>query len=365
MSRIAALAAAAAALALGLAPAADARSVPQGFFGVMADGVLMTRDDASFAHEFATMRATGVESIRPVVYWADMQPERGGPVIFFSLDRLMAEAARNGLRVMPVVLRAPDWARVDPGNFASPPKDPRDFAAFLQALIGRYGPTGTFWTDHPELPRRPQRDWQVWNEPNLDRYWSSPRPFAKDFVALQKVAYAAIKQADPGAKVILAGFGNDSWNALEAAYDAGLNRRMYDVAAAHPFSGKLKNVLKIVRLNRQVMQRHGDGTKPMIVTEMTWPSAEGSAATTTTGFETTPQGQAAKLTAAYRAFMRDRRKYRLEAVVWSTWLTSDCCSPNSFDWSGLRKLDAANPTGAPLDKPAFAAYRSLALTAQK
>jgi hypothetical protein len=349
-----------------LAPAAaQARSVPPGFFGVMADGVLMTRDDASFAHEFALMKASGVETIRPVVYWSEMQPERGGPLITLSLDRLMAQAARHGLRVVPVVLRAPEWARVQPSNFASPPRDPQDFAAYLKAMIARYGPNGTFWAENPDLPARPQRVWQVWNEPNLDRYWSSPKPFAKDFVALQRVAYRAIKEADPGATVVLAGFGNDSWNALEKAYDAGLNGSMYDVAGMHPFSGRVANVMKIVRLNRRVMNRNGDARKPIMVTEITWPSALGTPATTTTGFETTEAGQARKLTEAYEGFLRKRRAWRIQNVIWSTWLTSDMSSTNSFDWSGLRKLNPADPAGDPLDKPALAAFRTLALAAQR
>ena len=121
----------------------------------MADGVLMTRDDASFAHEFQVMKATGVESVRPVVYWADMQPQRDGPILFGSLDRLMGEAARNGISVLPVVLRAPDWAREHPAKSPRPEASRADYAAFLTALIGRYGPNGTFWAEHPDIPRTP------------------------------------------------------------------------------------------------------------------------------------------------------------------------------------------------------------------
>jgi len=349
-----------------LAPAAaQARSVPRGFFGVMADGVLMTRDDASFAREFALMKASGVETVRPVVYWAEMQPERGGPLITTSLDRLIGEAAKNGIAVEPVVLRAPDWARVDADNVSSPPKDPGDYADFLTALIGRYGPNGTFWAENPQVPKRPQRVWQVWNEPNLDRYWSSPKPFAKPFVALLKAAHDAIKAADPGATVVAPGFGNRSWEAMEQAYKAGMNHSMYDVAGMHPFSGRVANVMKIVRLNRRVMNRNGDARKPIMVTEITWPSALGTPATTTTGFETTEAGQARKLTEAYEGFLRKRRAWRIQSVIWSTWLTSDMNSTNSFDWSGLRKLNPADPAGDPLDKPALAAFRTLALAAQR
>ena len=356
-----------AALALLVPATAQARAVPEGFFGVMTDGVLMTRDDASFAREFALMKASGVETVRPVVYWADMQPERGGPLITTSLDRLIGEAAKNGIGVEPVVLRAPDWARVDPKNVSSPPKDPADFAAFLTALVGRYGPSGTFWTDNPSVPKRPQRVWQVWNEPNLDRYWSSPTPFAKPFVALLKAAHDAIKAADPGATVVAPGFGNKSWQAMEKAYKAGMNHSMYDVAATHPFSYRVANVLKIVKLVRGVMAKHGDAKVPLSISEITWASSKGEAATDISDFATTPAGQAQKLTQAYKALMAKRRAWHIQDVIWSTWLTSDGVdgSHNLFDWSGLRRLNPADPSAEPLDKPALAAYRKLALAAEK
>lgn len=351
-----------------LGPAtAHARSVPEGFFGVMADGVLMTRDDASFAQEFALMKQSGVETVRPVVYWADMQPERGGPLITTSLDRLIGEAAKNDIGVEPVVLRAPRWARVDANNVSSPPKDPADYAAFLTALIARYGPNGTFWTENPQIPKRPQRVWQIWNEPNLDRYWSSPTPFAKPFVALLKVAHDAIKAADPGATVVAPGFGNRSWEAMEQAYKAGMNHSMYDVAATHPFSYRVENVLKIVKLVRGVMAKHGDAKVPLSISEITWASSKGQAATDISDFATTPAGQAKKLTQAYKALMAKRRAWHIRDVVWSTWLSSDGAdgSKNLFDWSGLRKLNPQDPDGAPISKPALAAFGKLARAAEK
>jgi len=345
------------------APAASARTVPFGFYGTMADGVLLDRNDAQLRREFDVMRSNGVETIRPVVYWADMQATRGGPVDFSSTDRLFGAAASHGIAVMPVMLRAPGWARIDPGNFASPPKDPRDFAAFLRAMVGRYGPTGSFWTAHPEIPRRPQRAWEIWNEPNLDRYWSSPKSFAKPFVALMKSAHDGLKAADPGSEVVLAAMGNASWKALAQAYAAGLRPSMYDVVALHPFSGRLENVLKIVRLNREAMAANGDGAKHVVISELTWPSAQGKTKNTT-GFETTEGGQATRLANSFRALTKLRRSQRIDGIVWSTWLTRDMGSANSFDWSGLRKLNPANPAGEPVTKPALRAFSAIALPAK-
>jgi hypothetical protein len=355
---------------LALAPAtAHAASVPDGFFGVMADGVLMTRDDASFAHEFSVMRSTGVESVRPVVYWADMQPVEGGPILFGSLDRLMREAARNDISVLPVVLRAPAWAREHASDLGSHPKDPADYAAFLTALVGRYGPNGTFWADNPDVPKRPQRTWEVWNEPNLQRYWSPSivrsRASARAFARLTEAASKAIRRADPGARVVLSSFveggpENTSWDAIRRVFRAGLKASWFDAVAGHPFSGRVKTVLKIVRFERREFARHGAGRKPMIISELSWPSAKGKTNNFTTGFETTEKGQAAKLRSAYTALLDVRRRYRIESVFWSTWLTTDCCSSNNFDWSGLRKVDRHDPSGDPISKPALRAFRDLA-----
>jgi len=340
------------------APAAP-RVVPHGFFGVMADGVLLDRTDAQLAHEFDVMQANGVESVRIVVYWADMQPTGPQSTNFSSTDRLFEQAARHRMSVLPVVLRSPSWAAENPKLYTSPPKADKSYTDFLGALVGRYGPHGSFWAEHPDVPFRPQHDWQIWNEPNIDRYWGSPHPFAKRYARLLRASYRALKHDDPHSRVVLTGFANFSWRALAQAYRAGIKGH-FDLAAVHPFSGHLKYVLKIVQLNREVMARYGDARKAIAISELTWPSAKGKTKNTF-GWETTEKGQAIRLRDAFRALLRDRRRWRIERITWSTWLTPDANSPNSFDWSGLRKLDPADPSGEPLDKPALASYRAIAL----
>jgi hypothetical protein len=342
------------------APAAHAgqREVPEGFMGVMADGPLLDPALTDLGREGALMRASGVEAIRVAVYWAEAQPSRDAPLDWGETDRIFAMAATERLRVLPVVLRAPAWAREDPFVMASPPRGDAAYAAFLTAFVDRYGPGGSFWAARPDLPRRPQRQWQVWNEPNIDTYWSSPRPFARRYVRLLRASHRALKAADPGAEVVLAGFANFSWRALADAYRAGA-RRWFDVAAVHPFSGRLENVLKIIRLTRTVMRRAGDRRKGLIISELTWPSARGRTRNTI-GFETTEAGQATRLRNAYRALLRIRRSARIRQVFWYTWLSADRDSPNSFSWSGLRKLGPPG-TDAPVDKPALAEFRRVAL----
>src|SRR2546422_990644 len=142
--------------------------------------------------------------------------------------------ARHSMTILPVILRSPAWARENPSLYTSPPRRDADYTNLLGTLIDRYGPHGSFWGEHPDVPRRPQRDWQIWNEPNIDRYWGSPVPFPHRYAQLLRASYRAIKKADPGARVVLTGFANFSWRALAQAYRAGI-KGYFDLAAVHPF----------------------------------------------------------------------------------------------------------------------------------
>ncbi|TMK98642.1 MAG: hypothetical protein E6G41_17890, partial [Actinobacteria bacterium] len=85
------------------------------------------------------------------------------------------------------MIGSPPWASTHPDIPLSPPKDPSTYGNFLRLAIARYGPFGTFWSEHPEVAPIPIRDWQVWNEPNLSDYFSV-QPFAKPYVRLLRAA---------------------------------------------------------------------------------------------------------------------------------------------------------------------------------
>jgi hypothetical protein len=357
-------------LLLAVAAPAGA-AVPRAFFGVMVNGPL---DDPAvdLEAEAAVMRGDGVGSWRVPFSWAQVQPYAdeasvpadqrgryplvdGTPSDFSALDVKVAAAARHGIDVLALVLGSPPWAATDTMDPLSSPRHTADYARFVTTLIHRYGPRGSFWATHPELPRRPVRAWQVWNEPNLPHYWQ-PQPFAKPYVRLLRAADRAIHAADHGARTVMAGLANFSWRDLRKVYAAGA-RGHFDVAAVHPFSGRPANSLKITRLNRRVMDRAGDRRTPIWLTELTWSSAKGKTKNTH-GWETTDAGQARRLREAYRLFLRSARTLRLQRIYWYTWATTDRDSPNSFEWSGLRRF---SPTGSLQDKPAVRTFKAIAL----
>ena len=328
-----AVAAAALLALLVCAPVAGARSVPRGWLGVQVDGP-MTEPGNPFASEWDLMTASGVESVRAAFDWRAAQPVEGGPVDFQAMDALVTAAAARRLPVLPVVHRTPAWAAARPRDgSAAAPRGTAPFAAFLTALVGRYGPDGSLWAEQPGLPKLPIRDWQIWNEPNLTRYWT-PQPFARRYVRLLRASRRSLRAADPGSRTILAGLPNESWIALRRVYRAH-GRGAFDAVALHPYTGRPRNVVRLVEFARREMRRYRDGRKPVWLTELSWPASKGKTAGAP-GFVTTERGQAARLELALRLLARARKRLRIEKVVWYTWLSREG-SRNSFDWSGLRR----------------------------
>ena len=362
----------AALLVLAVAGSAQATSVSPRFFGVMANGPL-DGPKVDLVKEEGVMRSNGVRSIRVPVIWPDIQPFEkasdvpapvrglypdvdGVPTNFYVTDTRIAAAARNDLEVTALVLQAPRWASAKPGSTFAAPKDPATYAKFLKTLIGRYGPQGSFWAEHPELPKRPLRSFQIWNEPSVKQYFDV-RSFAPAYVKLLRASFKAIKKADPGARVVTAGLPNYSWTDLEKLFKAGMKPYGYfDAIAVHPFTGKPSGSVKILEMIRSVLDQHGAGRKPIWVTEISWPSGIGHVKRRA-GWVTTRAGQAAKVDQAYRALAAASRRLKLERVFWYSWVTRDRRSPNAFDYAGLRTLRS---NGSFADKPALAAYRKVA-----
>jgi polysaccharide biosynthesis protein PslG len=362
----------AATLALWPGGAEARRSVPRGFIGMNADGPLLA-PPVNLGSQLGTMVGAGVESIRAAFYWAAAQPfpnfdavpadQRGlyenvggVPTDFSASDRIVRAAAARRLSVLPTILWAPGWDALGAVQFAAPPADPAPYAAYVAALAARYGPNGSFWAANPGLPKLPIRDWQIWNEPSFTQFWDA-QPFAVGYVNLLRASRTALRQVDPRARVVLAGFPGKSWIALRQVYAAG-GRGLFDVVAVHPFTFLVGDVLKILQIDRGVMKRHGDARVPLMVTETGWPSAAGKIRKGFTfGYEVSRRGQAARAHEALLAFARRRRQLRIERIYWYTWLTADRDRTYPFDWAGLETISGGRIT----KKPAYATFRSTAL----
>jgi hypothetical protein len=348
--------------------------VPRGFVGMNVDGPMMTpQGGVAMPDQFALMRSSGVRSVRALFSWSDAQPysssaqipaaQRGAfvtgaggiPTTFASTDQIVSAAAYRGMTVLPIVMYTPSWAAVPrTGTGLQLPRDNRLYARYLTTLIGRYGPRGSFWGQHPGVPRRPIRMWEVWDEPDLAYFWPT-RPWQASYVALLGPARAAIKRADPRASVVLAGLTAYSWLDLASVYQVRGARSLFDVVEVHPYTKYPRGVIQILRFVRSTMDRAGDRGKPMIAGETGWMSSLHQTAHMF-DYETNEAGQAQRLAVLLRQLAVNRTRLNLIGFDWYTWMGYEYAGASPFNFSGL----LADQNGKVRAKPALAAFSKTA-----
>jgi len=135
-------------------------------------------DDALDAVEGA-----GIGWIRVDLVWAavELAPGVDGWHVY---DAIVAGAAERGVSVLATIAYTPAWATDGP-PLAGVPRDPAQWAGFCSRAAARY--------------RGRIAAWEVWNEPNLDKFWAGSRQEYVD-VALKPCA-DAIRAADPAARI--------------------------------------------------------------------------------------------------------------------------------------------------------------------
>jgi polysaccharide biosynthesis protein PslG len=325
------LVAAALCLACLAATAPAAVALPSGFWGVSPQA-------PPSVEQFQRLRAGGVSSVRIPISWAATQPLGPGEANFTAPDHLVAGAAAAGLNVLPFLYDAPSWAVVQarvPGSGARAPKtlpvksgaQRSAWANFLKLVVGRYGPSGSFWTANPGLPAVPIQTWQIWNEENFKYFVVRPSP--ADYGKLINVSYAALKSVDPGAKLILGGmfarpkeaefkrkpaqayFATDFLDRLYTS-TPGIKRKFAGVAL-HPYTTKYQQLTPDIEEFIAVLKANHDSGKKLWITEIGWSSEPKSASDS---FAKGPAGQATQLRGAFNLFKSKAARWKLQRIYW-------------------------------------------------
>jgi polysaccharide biosynthesis protein PslG len=346
------------------APASAARSVPHGFVGVHWSYELASAPADAQDAQWDVMASSGIESVRADFSWPVMQGGRGEPLDFTRSDALVRRATLRNVSLLPVVNEAPRWARAYKRREKSPPRRSSDYASFIAGLVERYGPSGSFWTENPTLPKRPLREWQIWNEPHLRSYWDAPEKsrwgYPAGYGKLLRSAYRAVKVRDPGAKVVLAGITQRAWEEIEELYAVGRIKGAFDVAALQIFPQTVRRSVLATKLFRDALRARGDRRKPIYLTEISWPASKGRTPRVRWLAHETSRSMAAKLATAYGRLAKNRRALGLERVYWFTWATRYGRGGSVFNYAGLQQYRDGKFTA----QPALGALQRVARTLQ-
>jgi hypothetical protein len=301
------------------------------------------------SEELARLGDAGVGTLRVNFAWGAVQSGPDAPYDWSQYDPVVRGAAENGIRVLATVYSTPSWVAPTP---EIPPlgRALDGFERFTRAAVERYGHDGTFWEQHPDVPKLPITDWALWNEPNSPLFWK-PRPDPTAYLRLLRAFSPAVKGADPQARVLLGGLfpaptGGIPLDPFLSAIYAGGGRRLFDAADVHPYAGTPEKAIDRVEQEREVMRRFGDADKPIWITEVGWASG-GQPSGLTVGAER----QADYLTRIFEVAAAGHERLGITGVVWFS--LNDTPGPLWPGHCGLFRLD-----GSP--KPAWEAFAQVA-----
>ena len=201
------------------------------------------------------MQDMGARWVRSSLSWSECKDKSGG-CDWSKMDQVLDVCERHGLQYLPLL-----------GGMQKPKhacENLEEWSAFVRAAVQRYG---------NRLPV-----WEVWNEPNLERFWGR-EPMAQDYMKVLKASYAVIKAVNPKLRVTTCGFAynKDTLQFIRACYQDGL-KDVFDIMNIHLYVGADTNTLdeaaaaitqKMADL-KALMNEFGDGAKPIWVTETGW-----------------------------------------------------------------------------------------------
>jgi hypothetical protein len=182
------------------------------------------------ARDIREAAALGADTIRVTFTWDYLQPSGPGAIPEQQaalIDRLLAVARSEGLRVVAVPYGTPCWASTAPktgGWCASaariyPPTNPADYGAFVAQIDNR-------WGDYIA-------GYEVWNEPNHPGFWNGT---PADYVALVRATDAAISASrHPQTRVVAGALSGSDTDYLQKLYNNDVDR-WSDAISIHPYA---------------------------------------------------------------------------------------------------------------------------------
>jgi cellulase (glycosyl hydrolase family 5) len=185
----------------------------------------------------------GVNMVRVEFPWRFLEPRRGA-YDWTRADLIVKEAVYYHVQLQPVVVYSPAWVGAPT---AAPAPD--DFRTFMTALVSRY--------------RAAIHYWELWNEPDLDKYWSAgEQAYVKDILI---PGNQGIKAADPSAQVVVGGPSWASGDWFHHIYDYG-GGDSFDIVSWHAY-GDVNNALASTRNMQLLMAYHHQSNKPLWIGE--------------------------------------------------------------------------------------------------
>lgn len=244
----------------------------RGMMGLSVGNAFPYLSDAQLNSYLDDIASLGVTWLRFDISWNDVQYENADIYDWTPSDRVVTAARARGLKLLPILLYTPAWARDPscPRKEHCAPVDQKLFAEFAARAAERYARQGV-------------HHWEIWNEPNVGAW--QPRNNLEGYAEMLVLTSRAIKAANPSAIIVTGGLapaetrGTDisPLDFLEGLYARGAGKH-FDAVGHHPYTYPVTathieswnawlQMAKTQRSLRSIMTANGDGGKKIWSTE--------------------------------------------------------------------------------------------------
>ena len=246
----------------GVFPKRDRELHPDSPFGTHVTETLPEPTNTLLASAAMGARWVRLHDFGDFCHWRVVEPEKGR---FVWRDDEINDLRRRGFTLLANLGHPPLWAgradpnRKDSGDWTNaPPRDPAEWEEYVFRTVEHF--------------RDRIRHWEIWNEPYGHGFFAGT---PEEYAELLKIAYRAIKRADPKAVVIGGCFTPvlEEWTRRVLAQDAlsFMDALSYHVYWSPPLTepaapGQLPVITQQVQRYVELMREHG-GVKPIYMSE--------------------------------------------------------------------------------------------------
>lgn len=276
--------------------------------------------------ELSLLAAGGFRFVRMDLFWHTIEREIPGRYDFSAYDRLVEATAAQNIRIVFILDYGNDL--YGGGNAHHFDAGRAAFARFAAAAVRHYRGRGIIW--------------EIWNEPNLEKFWHGP-PDPAYYNKVASEVITAIRRVDPTALIIGPATAGFPWEYLQVLADLGLFNKL-DAVSVHPYRfNEPESAWEDYARLRGILDRASPDRKiPIIAGEWGYSTVAGGP---------TEQEQAQYVARQALAHLA----YDVDLSIWYDW-RNDGDDPHEVEFNfGLVRQDLS-------PKPAYSASRVLVET---
>jgi hypothetical protein len=283
--------------------------------------------------EYAVLDEYGAAWVHRDFSWGSIEPSNDN-WSWAEFDTYVKQANDHDKKVFGMLLYDVDWIHEDHavGRHVSGETELAHYVDYVSKTVKRYNGQSGYGT---------VAAWGIWNEPNLDRFWTGTR---EDFYVLTKAAAAAIREANSQAIIVGGAFNTTAspeW--ITGIFESGAMEKV-DYIAYHPYMPSPEPALNIYTGFKDLVRPYGFAGK-IWITEIGYPTAGTAGGTEALVIPEDKFPEALVKTMVYLAAEGPK------TLFWYHLRDHEDPKPtNSEDWFGLFTYDLVPKKGAPAYK---------------